>query len=183
MDPLTKSRTGGSVLIVVDMQECYLNSYNDQEYVRGKIESVNRAIGEARGKGIPVIFMEHEYTGVARLVSKLFLKGAGIPGREGFHTDKRIDRSADEPVYLKTELDLFSVDSLSDRLKKDRIEDVILAGQDGIYCIQGSARGGRKRGFMISILDACVVSSNERKWRWHKAALESAGVRIVSQAQ
>ncbi|MGD1030325.1 MAG: isochorismatase family protein [Opitutaceae bacterium] len=179
MDVQSDSQTGGA-LFVVDMQACYLNLYKDQEYVERRIGSVNRAIREARAKGMPVIFIEHEFTGaLMRLVSGLFLKGAGIRGRDGFHIDERVDKSAAEPVYLKTKEDLFSVNSLAERLKKDGIENVLLSGQDGLYCIKGSARGARRRGFKVSILDSCVLASNDRKWRLEKAALESEGVRII----
>ena len=180
MDTSSNLQTG-SVLFVVDMQECYLNGYKDQEYVRGRIDCVNRTIAEARSKGVTLIFIEHEFTGVLlRLVLKLFWKGAGIRGFKGFPTDGRIDRQPTDPVYLKFEEDLFSVGSVVERLKRDRVENVVLVGQDGIYCIQGSARGGKSRGFGVTILDSGVATRSERKWRACKAALLSEGVRIVS---
>jgi biuret amidohydrolase len=171
----------GSALIVVDMQACYLNLYKDQEYARRKIECVNQAISEARGRGMPVIFVEHEFTGLLmRMVLKLFMKGAGIRGCDGFPTDPRIDKSPTEPLYLKFRENLFSVDSLVERLKRDRIGKVVLAGQDGIYCIQGSARGGKRLGYDITVLDPGVATNSEKRWRKEKAALESEEIRIAS---
>jgi len=171
-----------SVLIVVDMQTCYLNLYKNQDYLRERIGSVNRAIREARGKGMTVIITEHEFTGFwTRLAIKLFTKGAGLRGCEGFSTDPRIDRSAAEPVYLKFKEDLFSVESLVEKLRKEGVGKIFLTGQDGMYCIKGSARGGRKLGFEVTVLDSGVLTCNERKWRAEKSALESIGVRFASE--
>ena len=173
-----------SVLIVVDMQTCYLNLYKNQDYLRERIEAVNRAISEARGKGMTVIITEHEFTGFwTRLVIKLFMKGAGIRGCDGFSTDPRVDRSAADPVYLKFKEDLFSVDSLVERLTEEGAGRILLAGQDGMYCIKGSARGGRKRGYEVTVLDPGILTCNERRWRAEKAALESIGVRFASAVQ
>jgi nicotinamidase-related amidase len=172
------------VLIVVDMQTCYLNTYKNQDYLRERIESVNRAISEARAKGLPVIFTEHEFTGFfTSLTIRLFMKGAGLRGCEGFSTDPRIDRSADEPVYLKFKEDLFSVASLVERLRREGVGRILLTGQDGMYCIKGSARGGRKLGYEVTVLDSGVLTCNERKWRAEKSALKSIGVRFASEGE
>jgi nicotinamidase-related amidase len=170
----------GSVLIVVDMQACYLNLYKDQEYARRKIECVNRAISEARGRGMTVIFVEHEFAGfLTRMAIKLLMKGAGIRGCDGFPTDPRIDKSATDPLYLKFRGDLFSVDSLVGKLNKDGVSNILLAGQDGNYCIQESARGGKRLGYDITVLDSGVATNSEKRWRKEKAALESEGIRIA----
>jgi nicotinamidase-related amidase len=169
--------------MVVDMQTCYLNTYRNQDYLRERIGAVNRAISEARAHGLPVIFTEHEFTGFfTRLTIRLLMKGAGLRGCEGFSTDPRIDRSADDALYLKFKEDLFSVESLVERLRRDGVGRILLAGQDGMYCIKGSARGGRKLGYEVTVLDSGVLTCNERKWRAEKLALKSIGVRFASES-
>ena len=178
-DPKTKS-----VLIVVDMQTCYLNLFENQDYLRARIESVNRAILEARGKGMRVIITEHEFTGFwTRLVIKLFMKGAGIRGCDGFSTDPRIEKLDTDSVYLKFKEDLFSVESLVERLRKEGVGRILLTGQDGMYCIKGSARGGRKLGYEVTVVDSGVLTCKERKWRAEKSALKSIGVRFASESE
>jgi nicotinamidase-related amidase len=173
-----------SVLIVVDMQTCYLNLYKDQDYPRSGIGAVNRAISEARAKGLPVIFTEHEFTGFWTCLGvRLLMKGAGIRGCDGFSTDPRIEKLETDSVYLKFKEDLFSVESLVERLRKEGVGRILLTGQDGMYCIKGSARGGRKLGYEVTVVDSGVLTCKERKWRAEKSALKSIGVRFASESE
>lgn len=170
-----------SVLVVVDMQTCFLRTYRDQDYVRDRIGAVNRAIQEARSRDIPVVFVEHEYVGALRqLVLRLFFKGLGTRAAADFPTDRRIQKSGADPLFTKTTGDSFSVRALAERLRKDGVRNVLLAGQDGDHCIPATARGGRRLGFNVIIIAPAIAAQDDGKWQLEKAALESAGVQIAS---
>ncbi|MRR10465.1 cysteine hydrolase [bacterium] len=77
---------------------------------------------------------------------------AGTPGAA---LDARLRRVSDD-VFTKQRSDAFSNPELERFLSARRVDRLYLCGIDGAHCVLATARGGRNRGYKVTLLEDCV---------------------------
>ena len=168
------------VLLVIDIQSCYINTYKNQQSVTHLIDNTNRHIEDATRKGIPIILIEHEFRGwLLTAIMKTFFRGMGLKGSEDFPTDPRVKIKPDK-YFIKTKGDSLTVNKLEDYLKANKISQLILLGQDGNECIRATTLGSLRRGYTTYILEDAVGASNEAKWRKNRDLLIEMGAKMLA---
>ena len=166
-------------LLVIDLQSCYLDRYGDQKQVEKVIASCNRAMATARADGAPMLYIEHEMTGLTGLAMRLFYGGMGVRGKAGFATDRRVEQVAAAPTLIKRGGDALADDYILGWIERKGVETLRVCGQDGNHCIQATVRGALKRGYGVELYVGAVAANDYDKWRQTREQLLGAGAEGV----
>jgi len=162
-------------LMVIDLQSCYLKGYSDQSVIDSVIKETNVTIKNAQASGDAIIYIQHEFKGMAALFMRAFNNSCGLSGGEGFETDTRV-LQVSASFAVKHAGDAFSVKAVEDWLQDNQLSAVQLVGQDGNHCVQATARGALARGLDVSVIDNAVSAQNGSKWLKNKIKLAEEGV-------
>ncbi|EQC47109.1 cysteine hydrolase family protein [Bacteriovorax sp. Seq25_V] len=162
-------------LIVIDVQTCYLKQKKDQKDVDQLIATVNDTLKNAREKQIPILFVEHEYEGrLIRWMMKKFMGGAGLRESKDFATDPRIDKQ-NETTMIKTTGDCFQNAEIANWVIEQGAKDVVIVGQDGMYCIKSSIIGALKNSYNVLLVEGGVIAQNQKGWNSFKQKMVASG--------
>ena len=147
-------------LVVIDMQEKYLDEYDD-----GLLKSINRKIR-----------MAHEEEDV----SIVYVKNVGLTGsRAGYELSTDLLLVSDL-VYEKDEPSAFSSKAFTDKIKCLKATELELVGVDGSSCIAKTALDAIKRGYKTNIVKSCVGARDKKIYEKVLEELEDAGVMVLS---
>lgn len=168
--------TRAKALLVVDVQEDYtgtaaLRPYKDRETL---VASTNVLIAEAEKRKIPVVYIENI---IDNPVFKSMMKGVNAPGAPGTKTDARILKALDSITLTKNRSDAFSNPMLDEFLRSKKVNELILCGLDGAYCVKSTSIGGLNRGYKVTLIPEAVASESgypreELLSMWKKAGIE-----------
>ncbi|HUX39411.1 MAG TPA: isochorismatase family protein [Rectinemataceae bacterium] len=138
-----------AALLVIDLQKAF-HSGIAATTMDMATETINRAIALFRGRGLPVLWIQHieEEEGV-------------VPGKEGFEFIDALDRREGEIHVHKTYNNSFTKTDLSEHLLDAGVDTVILAGYCAEYCIIASYWGARSADFRSIILRGAIASDVE----------------------
>lgn len=162
-------------LIVIDVQTCYLKQKKDQKRVDQLITTINDSLNKAREKQIPILFVEHEYKGrLTEWIIRRFMGGTGLRESEDFLTDPRIDKQ-NETTIIKYTGDCFQNAEIANWVAKQGAKEVIIIGQDGMYCIKSSIIGALKNKYNVFLVEGGVIAQNQKGWANFKQKMVASG--------
>jgi nicotinamidase-related amidase len=169
-------------LLLIDVQSDFTGPSAKYPFPPGKsdglIAAANRMSQEAREHGVPVVYIRHEFDGVVgKLYSRLLLGGAAIKGSPGTELDPRLTRVSDsDHCFTKHETNAFSNPELDAFLRQRQVRELYLAGLDGLFCVNKTAKGGLDRGYRVAFITDAIISNFERAWhrRLRRYAKEGA---------
>ena len=169
-----------TALLVIDVQEDYTSQKQrrpfDPEMIFTFIGLVNEVICQEKESGSEVIYIRHEFEGFfGRLVSRLFLNGAGLAGQDGTRLDDRLKKCSDIE-FVKSKGDAFSNPGLDKYLKDRRVGSLTIVGLDGIYCVKDTTHGALRRGYGVTLVDKAIMTCNPNKWQKLRENLKGKGV-------
>lgn len=159
-------------LIVIDLQNDYFpGGAFPLCNAEATLANVERAIGKARAKGIPVVHVQH-VAAPSRGVAPFFNKGT--PGCE-IHA--RIMAAApDAPVVIKHFADSFERTDLHETLQRLGVDELILCGMMTQNCVTHTALSRQSDRYKrVTVLtDACTTVSDIL----HAIALNALSTRV-----
>lgn len=170
-----------AALLVIDIQEDYTGTtakpplpYKNAARL---IDTVNRTIARAAAKDVLVVYIRQEFGKWAR-----FMPGAtAIRGTPGSMIDARVRRVSPHEFPKKIG-DAFSNPDLGALLVANRVDHVYLVGLDLEYCVHGTARGARNRGYTVTVLTDAVALQNEEKRDALLKEYREEGIRLIESA-
>jgi nicotinamidase-related amidase len=175
-----RSASLGKALLLIDVQSDFTGPSAKYPFPPGKsdglIAAANRMSQEARKHGVLVVYIRHEFDGVVgKLYSRLLLGGAAIKGSPGTELDPRLTRVSDH-CFTKHETNAFSNPELDAFLRQRQVRELYLAGLDGLFCVNKTAKGGLERGYRVAFITDAIISNFERAWhrRLRRYAKEGA---------
>lgn len=156
-------------LLIIDVQNGVFHMKQPVHNAEALIENLTRAIGWARGKGVPVIYVQHE--------NKTFLKkdsadwdiAAAIAPNEG-----------DTRVYKKKP-NAFEGTDLREVLEKEGIGELIVGGLVSNGCVQATCQGAVALGYRVILMKdghSTVYKNPEKVIEGVHNALGEKGVAI-----
>lgn len=185
---ICESFTPGTALLVIDMQNDFINSPVGVPDGGSIMPNVKTLISQARSKGIPVIFTAHVYKAdhpkMAARPPEMRYCMANTFGAD-FHSDMDTKGSA---VFNKDQYSAFDggynrddeKESLAEHLKKNGIRRVIVVGLALDYCVGGSAIQARKLGFEAAVvMNATKGYADKESHEGTLQRLKQAGVEIL----
>lgn len=142
------------VLVVIDVQNDYFEGGAFPLWnVEQTLAETEKAIANARAKGMPVVFVQH----IAQGPSPFF-----NPGTEGVKLHKRISAVVGEsPVIVKQHADAFESTTLDQTLQDMGADELLLCGMMTQNCVTHTAVSQRADEYAkVTVLtDACTTVS------------------------
>ena len=147
------------VLVVIDMQEKYLSSYDEE-----LLTNLNRKIKLAHEEeDVPIVYV----------------KNMGITGNHsGYDLSDNLLLVSDL-IYEKKSPSAFSSKAFTQKLKGLKATELELIGVDGSSCVAKTAMDAAKLGYKTEIVKSCVGARNDKVYEKTLKKLEGAGVNIL----
>jgi nicotinamidase-related amidase len=153
--------------------------YPAQVAERGVLDAANSAIGKARAKGMPVIFVRvgfspdyRECPETSPLLGAAKQYGALQIGDWATEIHEAIDKQDGDPVLTKHRVNAFFGTDLDKILKDNGIDTILLGGVATDLVVQTTARDGHDRDYAVVVLeDMCAADSPEK----HQAVIDMLG--------
>lgn len=120
-------------LLVIDMQKAFFDiSPTTAQSLREAMEYINAAIALFRGKGLPIVAIQHvdEDENV-------------VPGETGYEMPDELDIQPTDLHIAKTYGNAFTKTPLKDELQALGVDGVIVTGFCAEYCVLSTYRGAQ----------------------------------------
>jgi nicotinamidase-related amidase len=171
-------------LCVIDVQKDFTSTARrfaiPAEEIDAMIRVANRHINEYKNRGAHVLYIRHICRSwPARMFSRVFTQGLGIEGNPGCELDERLS-VASPHVFDKEKPSAFSNPAFAAYLESNGIDELALAGLDGCFCVNATAKDAVVRGLGIELLDDAIVTSFPNRWLNVKEALVRKGASILT---
>jgi len=144
-------------LLVVDVQNDFLNDVPDPEAYRRSITSL---LSYCRGNGIGVYHLRvHRETDRSNWMPFEMLRDRApcIRGTVGAETPHWAEALPGEPVIQKDTFDGFLGTDLDERLRAAGITHVLVAGLVTSVCVLMTALAAMQRGYLVTVVRDCVA--------------------------
>lgn len=165
------------VILIIDMQSCYLEDYNNVEYVKDKIDYINNFLKTKTNQDDCLIYVKHIISNkFIRLILKLFFKSKYLENSAGFEIDPRVLSEKKHDIYLKKELNSLSNPEL---LEKITNKEIIILGQDGNYCIKSTVEALLSAGFRTRIDLSGTMAKDKNRWGKNIKHLQKLGAIVI----
>lgn len=127
------------VLLVVDIQKLIINEkmYNFQCFIK----NIEKLIDVARKNNIEVIYVRHDDGENSELTK----------GKNGFEIYEKFKPCDEEKIFDKKVNSAFKESGLLEYLVSKKEKDIIIAGLQTDYCIDGTVKCGFEHGFNIIV--------------------------------
>lgn len=148
-------------LLLIDIQRDYFpGGRHPLVGSDGAADAAGAVLAAFRDSAEPIVHVQHSWDEP----DAAYLK----PGTEGFEHDPRVAPGDGEPVVVKQAPNAFIGTDLEERLRRDGIDELIVAGMMTSMCVDATARAAVDLGFTVTVVhDACAAPD-----------LEHAGVRV-----
>jgi nicotinamidase-related amidase len=165
-----EQNTQNAALLVMDMQSAILRNLPDPTAL---IANVNRAIENAREKGIPVFFVVVGFRPGAPEISmnnKSFSSGgkerfAGVKAAEFMKLHPDVAILPDDIVVTKRRISAFTGSDLDVILRAHGIQHIVLTGVATSGVVLSTTREAADKDYRITILSDCCADSDEEVHR------------------
>lgn len=127
-------------LLVIDVQKAIFEMKQPVYAQDEIIQNIKSVVNAAREMGMRIIFSQHE--------NKSFLS----QGTAGHRIVEAIDVHESDIVLAKTHPDIFLDTGLDDRLKKEGIDTVIVAGLISNGCVKDACISAQNHGYGVFLL-------------------------------
>ncbi len=163
----------GTALLIIDIQNDY---FPDGKFeLTGSVaaaDQARKALTFFRSKGLPVIHIQHEYTGE----NPPFF----APDSDGQKIHETVLPLPGEQVFTKHLVNSFEQTPLLEYINNSKIKRLIIVGMQTNVCVLGTTEDALKKEFDIIVLkDACAardVSIHDQTL----TAMEENGVKVMS---
>ena len=137
-----------SALVMIDCQNTYRQGLMELEGVEAALDEARRLLERARSLGIPIVHIQHD-------------SGPGSPydirAEIGRIADK-VEPRASEPVVVKHYPNSFVQTDLHERLQKQGVTNLVLAGFMTHMCVNSTARGAFNLGYRPTVVAGATAT-------------------------
>ncbi len=168
-------------LLVIDMQNAWLNRDTPRFDQAGVIQRINKVARYMRAQGSQVIFIQHCDSDV-------------LPSHEGWKLDADLEVLEDDRKIDKTACDAFADTVLFDLLLERDSKTVIIAGLATEFCVDTTVRAALSMGFdVVALSDAHTTGDRahlsakqiieHHNWVWANLAVPVGSTLTVQTTQ
>ena len=147
------------ILLVIDMQQKYMNSYESD-----LINRVNARIKEAVEADLPIVYI--------RNVGK-------IENIDNYNLADELDIVSD-CSFTKRWPSAFSSDDFVQFIQNLKVDTINMVGVDGRCCVARTAMDAIKRGYTVRIYLDSVAAMNDKFFLKELPEMRDAGVEIIA---
>jgi nicotinamidase-related amidase len=164
-------------LLVIDMQNAWLNRATARFDREGVIRRINLAARHIRAQCGQVIFIQH-------------CDADALPGGDGWQLDAGLERLEGDRAIDKTACDSFCDTALFDMLLERDAKTLVVAGLATEFCVDTTVRAAASMGFdVIALSDAHTTGDRDHlsaeqiiahhNWVWSNLAVPVGGTLTV----
>ncbi|MEH7443528.1 cysteine hydrolase [Bacillus sp. JJ1122] len=171
----------GITLFVLDVQR----DFTDLEarfpvaknQVKPMIENTNKIISNMNHEKMHIIYIGNEFER-NQFISNWFRNHASLKGSPGAQLNVQL-RIVNNNYFAKNQGDAFSNSSLVDYIQDNNIKNIFIAGLFAEGCVTATAKGAKKRGLSVFVLEDAVAGANDRKRDMALRNLSLMGVTLI----
>ena len=154
-----------SALVVIDLQNDITKNYKEI------IPKVNEAIDWAAGKGMWIVYIQHNNLSAGTRTFK--------PGTRGAELVPELKVISDH-IFTKSKSNALTSEAFSAFIREQGITGFYLAGADAAACIKSTCFNMAKCGYTVHVLSDCITSYDKKKLPELMAYYESKGCSVAS---
>jgi len=153
--------TPRTALLVVDIQEDYTGPQAKKPYRDGdKIVMVsNVLLTQAQTRGDVVVYIKNV---IDNPIVSVFTGGINAPGSPGTEMDRRLIKVPGAMTFTKSLSDAFSTPELDAYLRENQVNQLLITGLDGAYCVNATARGALNRGYKVTLFRDGIATESSK---------------------
>ena len=156
--------TKNSALVVIDLQNDITKNY------REIIGRVNQAIDWAAGRGMYVVYIQHNNLSAGTRTFK--------PGTHGAELVPEM-KLASNNIFVKTKSNALTSGGFSGFIQEHDITEFFIAGADAAACVKSTCFNMAKSGYAVHVLSDCITSYDKKKLPEMLAYYESKGCSVA----
>lgn len=149
------SNPDNKFVIVLDIQEGYINKVSNDETINKFINSVNQVIEHSDADKITYVVTLHK----AIVVST---KGIHIDTISKLEMDSRV-KTVNNNLFVKDNVNAFTVDELVCFLEKNNAKEIVVVGLVAEECVYNTLIGGKEKGYNMYVIPEAILSKSEKK--------------------
>jgi nicotinamidase-related amidase len=174
---IEKYSTPRAALLIIDIQEDYTGPQAKKRYRDGdRIVRVSNALLEqAQAKGAVVIYIKNV---IDNQMVSAFTGGLNASGSPGTEMDSRLIKVPGAMTFTKGRSDAFSTFELDAYLRENQVDQLLLTGLDGAYCVDATARGALNRGYRVTLFQDGVATESSKSIEKLAQGWREAGAQV-----
>ncbi len=166
----------GSILMVLDVQEHFVDNAMKKKDGKELVENINTIIQIARPMDIVFVKANIE-------LLELSFKGIKVVHAEDMDLAPALYRKKNDRIFIKEEGSAFSSGEFREYLEASHIGTVYLVGLFASKCISATAINGEERGYEMILIEDGVAAKKASKKEKILGNLLNSGVKIISAAE
>ncbi len=138
----------GTALLVIDVQNDVVGGAHERDTVVANVVTLTE---KARAADVPVIWVQHNDTGMLR-------------GSEGWALVPELSRAESDPLVHKSYGDSFEETDLEDVLAARKVGRLVVAGAQTDECIRSTLHGAVVRGYDAVLVSDAHTTEDSSEW-------------------
>jgi len=107
-----------------------------------------------------------------------FTGGLNAPGALGTEMDRRLIKVPGAMTFTKNRSDAFSTLDLDAYLRENKVDQLLLTGLDGAYCVDATAHGALNRGYQVTLFQDGVATESSKSIEKLAQGWREAGAQV-----
>ena len=154
-----------SALVVIDLQNDITKNY------REIIGRVNQAIDWAAGRGMYVVYIQHNNLSAGTRTFK--------PGTRGAELVSEL-KVVSNHIFTKSKSNALTSEAFAAFIREHGITEFYIAGADATACIKSTCFNMTKSGYTVHVLSDCITSYDKKKLPEMLTYYESKGCSVMT---
>jgi nicotinamidase-related amidase len=174
---IVKYPTPRAALLIIDIQEDYTGPQAKKRYRDGDriVRTSNALLAQAQAKGAVVIYIKNV---IDIPMASAFTGGLNAPGSPGTEMDSRLIKVPGAMTFTKSRSDAFSTLELDAYLRENQVDQLLLTGLDGAYCVDSTARGALNRGYRVTLFQDGIATESSKSIEKLAQGWREAGAQV-----
>lgn len=166
-----------TALLIVDIQEDYTGPQAKKRYRDGdRIVMVSNALlAQAQAQGAVVVYIKNV---IDNPIMSVLTGGINAPGSAGTELDRRLIKVPMARTFLKGRSDAFSSPELDAYLRENQVDQLLITGLDGAYCVNATANGALNRGYKVTLFQDGIATESSKSIEELAQTWREAGAQV-----
>lgn len=164
-------------LLIIDIQEDYTGPQAKKPYRDGDqiVRVSNALLAQAQAKGAVVVYIKNV---IDNPIVSVLTGGINAPGSSGTEMDRRLIKVPEAMTFSKSRTDAFSTPELDAYLREKQVDQLLITGLDGAYCVNATARGALNRGYKVTLFQDGIATESSKSIEKLAQSWREAGAQV-----
>lgn len=166
-----------AALLIIDIQEDYTGPQARKPFRDGDriVRVSNALLAQAQAKGAVVVYIKNV---IDNPIMSVLTGGINAPGSSGTEMDRRLIKVPVAMTFSKSRSDAFSNPELAAYLREKQVDQLLITGLDGAYCVNATARGALNRGYKVTLFQDGIATESSKSMDKLAQSWREAGAQV-----